>query len=163
MFEDVISEQLQAEKTNDNKYLSFQIGNEEYAIDIKHIKEIVGLQNITDIPDMPAFVKGVINLRGKVIPLIDVRLRFGKSEREYDERTCIIITKIKDLTVGFIVDTVKEVLDIPTEQIDSPPKINKNIESRFIKGLGRIGDDIKIIIDVYKLLFDEELEIISEM
>jgi purine-binding chemotaxis protein CheW len=148
----------QEEDTQEGKFLTFPIGKEEYCIEIRFVTEIIGIQKITDLPDMPAYVKGVINLRGKVIPVIDVRLRFGFEERDYDERTCIVVVNINEVAVGLIVDSVREVLDIPAGQIDPPPSVRKGAESRYIQGLGKVGDDVKIILDVNKLLFEEELE-----
>lgn len=149
------------EDTQEGKFLAFKLSGEEYGLEIRYVTEIIGMQKITDLPDMPLFVKGVINLRGKVIPVIDVRLRFGVEEREYDDRTCIIVSDINSASVGLIVDSVNEVLDIPENQIDPPPKIQQGSESRFIKGLGKVEDEVKIILDVNKFLFDEELEMIS--
>jgi purine-binding chemotaxis protein CheW len=155
---DLQMELEQEEDTQEGKFLTFPIGKEEYGIEIRFVTEIIGIQKITDLPDMPAYVKGVINLRGKVIPVIDVRLRFGFEERDYDERTCIVVVNINEVAVGLIVDSVREVLDIPAGQIDPPPSVRKGAESRYIQGLGKVGDDVKIILDVNKLLFEEELE-----
>jgi len=146
-----------------HKLLTFGVGKEQYAIPIQYVTEIIGIQSITDLPDVPEYVKGVINLRGRVIPLVDVRLRFGFPEREYDSRTCIIVTKINDFTVGLIIDTVKEVIDIPEQQIDPPPKVRKGEESRFIKGLGKIENAVIIILDMEKFLFEEEMMLMEPM
>ena len=150
------------EDTQEGKYLTFSLGNEEYGIEIRNVTEIIGIQNVTDLPDMPAFVKGVINLRGKVIPVFDVRLRFGFEERDYDERTCIIVVTIKEMAVGLIVDAVSEVIDIPAKEIEPSPKVNKGEASRFIQALGKVQNDVKILLDVENLLFDRELEKIKE-
>jgi purine-binding chemotaxis protein CheW len=146
----------------DGKYLTFEIGEVEYGLAIGFVTEIIGLQKITNLPDMPNYVRGVINMRGKVIPLIDVRLRIGIEERAYDERTCIIVTDIKDTAVGLIVDRVKEVMDIPEKQIDPPPKVKKGAESRFIDGLAKVGDKVNIILDMDKFLFDKELKQLNQ-
>lgn len=148
--------------TQEDKYLAYRLSKENYVIEIHYITEIIGIQKITRLPDMPDFIRGVINLRGKVIPVIDVRIRFGLEERQYDERTCIIVVNIKDLTVGLIVDQVQEVITIPSSQVDVPPTINKKSESRYIKGLGKIDDEVKIILDIDQLLFDEELQQLTE-
>ena len=111
---------------------------------------------------MPDFVKGVINVRGQVIPVIDVRLRFGMEERNYDERTCIINTRIHDSTVGLIVDGVSEVMEISDETIEPSPSVNSGAGSRFISGLGKVGEEVKILLDIQTLLFEEELEQITE-
>ena len=107
-----------------DKYITFLLGKEEYAIEIRFVMEIIGLQKITQIPDMPEFIKGVINLRGKVYPIIDMRKRFRLAEIPYNDRTCIIIISIEETTVGLIVDEVSEVLDIPSDQID-PAQIGR--------------------------------------
>lgn len=156
--------QLEANQDNaqDAKYLTFEIGEVEYGLSIKLVTEIIGLQKITTLPDMPNYVRGVVNMRGKVIPLVDVRLRFGYKERDYDERTCIIVTDIKDTAVGLIVDRVKEVLAIPEKQIDPPPKVKKGAESRFVDGLAKVGEKVNILLDIDKILFDNELEMLEQ-
>jgi len=156
------TENQKVEDSQDGKYLTFQVGKEEYGIEIRLVTEIIGMQKITDFPDMPGFVKGVFNLRGKVITVIDVRLRFGFAEREYDERTCIVVTHIEDVAVGLIVDSVAEVLDIAEKNLDPPPRVQKGSESRYIKGLGKVDEQVKIILDINKFLFDEELEILTK-
>ena len=100
------------EDSQEGQFLTFTIAEQEYGIEIRHVTEIIGIQTITGLPDVPEFVKGVINLRGKVIPVIDVRLRFAMPERAYDERTCIVVVNINDASVGLVVDTVSEVLNI---------------------------------------------------
>ncbi len=153
---------IQEEDTQQDKYLTFQLDDTEYAIEIYYVTEIMGMQKITKLPEMPSFVKGVINLRGKVIPVVDVRLRFGFEDRAYDERTCIIVINIRESNVGLIVDSVKEVADIPSEQIEAAPKVKKGQESRFIQGLSKSGQNVKIILHMEKFLYDEELEHIQE-
>ena len=139
------------------KYLLFELGNEEYCIDIARITAIEELPQITAIPDMPDFVKGVINLRGKVIPAIDLRLRFGMDAREYDDRTCIVIVSVNISTIGFIVDNVSEVHEIGKEDIGAPPSFN-NISGKeqYIAGLAKKGEEVKIILDVNKIISNEE-------
>ncbi len=138
-------------------YLTFKLADEEYGIGIMHVTEIVGLQNITEVPDMPEFVKGVVNLRGQVIPVIDVRLRFHMQPKEYDERTCIIVLNIRDVQIGLVVDTVNEVLTIDEKLISPPPKVAAANSAQYIKGLGKINDEVKILLSGEKLLFEEEL------
>ncbi len=142
------------EDTQEDKFLTFVLNKEEYGIEIRHVTEIIGIQNITEVPDMPHYIKGVINLRGKVIPVMDVRLRFGVAEREYDDRTCIIVINIEEQSVGMIVDRVSEVLDIPKSEVEPPPKVKKSESSRFIKGMGKVGERVKILLNEYQLLFD---------
>ena len=149
------------EDTQKDKFLTFHVGNEDYGIDIRYVTEIIGIQKITEVPDMPDFVKGVINLRGQVIPVMDVRTRFNLESRDYDDRTCIMVVNINDVSIGLVVDTVSEVTDIPEENIQPPPGTGKNTKSRYIKGMGKVGEEVKILLDVNKLLFDDEFEQIA--
>lgn len=146
------------EDTLANKYLLFNLGRESYGIGIANVTDIIEMQKITDVPDMPKFVRGVINLRGKVIPVIDLRIRFGLEEREYDDRTCIIIVHIHGASLGFIVDTVSEVHEILPKNIDPPPSFKGGgLKERYISGLGKIGEEVKILLDVDRILKEEEL------
>ena len=150
------------EDTQANKYLFFKIGKESYGIGIWHIIEIIELQRISEVPDMPSYVKGVINLRGKVIPIIDLRLRFGLEERSYDDRNCIVVTEIDKVLIGFIVDTVEEVVEIPENQVEPPPQFKSvRSEDRYISGLGKVGDAVKILLDVEKIIQDQSLRAIT--
>ncbi len=158
MLDDFWGDEEEDDDTQRDKYLTFHLDVEDYGIEIRHIKEIISIQKITDVPDLPDFVKGVINLRGQVIPTIDLRLRFGLPFREYDERTCIIITHMNDTPIGVVVDAVNEVLDIPPEMITPPPSVQKGAAHRFILGLGRVGDEVKIILNAGKLLHEDEIE-----
>jgi len=146
------------EDTQKGKFLTFHLAREDYGIEIRHVTEIIGIQKITEVPDMPDFVRGVINLRGKVIPIMDVRTRFRLPEREYDDRTCIVVVNIEEKSVGLVVDEVNEVADIPEEQIEPPPNIQRGRASRYIQGMGKIEDEVKILLDINRLLYDEELE-----
>lgn len=146
------------EDTQANKYLFFRIGKESYGIGIKHIIEIIELQRISEVPDMPVYVKGVINLRGKVIPIIDLRLRFMMEAREYDDRTCIVVTEIDGVLIGFVVDTVEEVIEIPENQVEPPPRFKSaSGHDRYISGLGKAGEAVKILLDVEKIIDDQSL------
>ncbi len=157
--EDLLAMEEDDENTQENKYLLCKLGTEEYGINIAHVQSIEELQKIVTVPDMPNYVKGVINLRGTVIPVIDLRLKFNMEEREYDDRTCIVITRINDTDIGMIVDTVSEVHDIPANQIDPPPTFRSgSVKERYIAGLGKIGDEVKILLDINQLLKEEEIE-----
>lgn len=146
------------EDTQKDKFLTFSLGNEVYGIEIKFVTEIIGMQSVTEIPDLPEYVKGIINLRGKIIPVIDVRLRFKKVYREYNDRTCIVVVDIKGITLGLIVDAVEEVLIIVGPEIVLPPQFdNGSYHQRFIKGIGKVGRDVKLILDSDRLLSDEEM------
>lgn len=150
------------EDTQKGKFLTFHIDKEDFGIEIRYVTEIIGIQKITEVPDMPDFVKGVINLRGKVIPVMDVRRRFKLPLRDYDDRTCIIVVNMDDTAVGLVVDKVNEVADIPDTQIEPPPRSGRS-SSRYIQGLGKIGEEVKILLDVNSLLYDEEIEHIRSL
>ncbi len=147
------------------KYLLFELGAEEYCIDIARITAIEELPKITSIPDMPDFVKGVINLRGKVIPAVDLRLRFGMEEREYDDRTCIVIVSVKnESSIGFIVDNVSEVHEIGKEDIGPPPSFNNaSGKEQYIAGLAKRGEEVKIILDVPKIISNEDKRLLEKI
>jgi len=142
------------ESAQKDLYLTFHIGNEDFGIDIEHVIEIIGIQKITEVPDMPYHIQGVINLRGKVISVMDVRLRFGMEKREYDDRTCVIVVNVAEDTVGLIVDRVNEVVEISNDQIQPVPQLQQNEE--YIKGLGKLGTEVKILIDVEQLIGKED-------
>lgn len=139
--------------TQKDKYLTFHIGAEDYAISIIHVIEIIGMLKITEVPQTPHYMKGVINLRGKVIPVMDIRLRFGMQPRGYDDRTCVIVVNFKENVVGLVVDTVSEVRDIPVEMIETCSHIAAAAEPNFICGMGKTEDKISMILDINALLF----------
>jgi purine-binding chemotaxis protein CheW len=138
-------------------YLTFFIGNEVFGIEIRHVMEIVGIQARTALPEMPEYIKGLINLRGNIIPLLDVRLRFGKEPREYDDRTCVIVIDISGTRIGLIVDSVSEVITIPDEDITELPKMGLGSGNRYLKKVGKVGDEVKLLIDCEKFLTEDEL------
>lgn len=144
-----------------DKFLTFKIGDEEFGIPIEHVIEIVGIQKITEVPDMPDFVKGVINLRGKVIPVMDIRLRFKMESIAYDDRTCVVVVNVGDVTIGLVVDTVSEVVDIPEENVSPAPRFSAAGSGRYVAGMGKIGEAVKILLDVNKLLHDSEIEALA--
>lgn len=146
------------EDTQKGKYLTFIIGKEVYGIEIKYVTEIIGIQQITEVPELPNYIKGIINLRGKIIPVMDIRLRFKKEPREYNDRTCIVVVEINDISVGLIVDSVAEVVGILENDIVPPPDSSIGFNNRYIKGIGKIGEDVKLLIDCNMLLNDEECE-----
>lgn len=148
-----MDDQDTVEDSQKGKFLTFRIDREDYGLEIRHVTEIIGIQKITEVPDMADYVRGVINLRGKVIPVIDVRARFHLPLRAYDERTCIIVVHVRDLAVGLVVDKVNEVSDIPDHQIEPPPRTSSP-SGRYIQGIGKIGDEVKIILDAGKLLYE---------
>jgi purine-binding chemotaxis protein CheW len=147
-------ESCENEDTQKNKYLIFSFGKESYGISIKYVIEIIGIEDVTKVPDLPDYVKGIINLRGKIISVMDARLRFKKEEREYDDRTCIIIIEIDGISFGLIVDNVKEVVSIDGSNIAPPPTVNKieDAANGFIEGIGKMENDILLFIDCNKIL-----------
>jgi purine-binding chemotaxis protein CheW len=150
------------EDTQKDRFLTFILGNECYGIEIKFVTEIIGIQAITEIPELPEYVRGIINLRGKIIPVIDVRIRFKKETKEYNDRTCVIVVDIKDLSIGLIVDSVAEVLTIPEQDIVDPPQMNKGTNNRYIKNIGKVGTAVKLLLDCEKLLSENELDDLNE-
>ena len=143
----------QEEDTQEGKYLTFILGAEVYGLEIRYVTEIIGIQKITPVPDMPNYVKGVINLRGKVIPVMDVRMRFRMKPRDYDERTCIIVINARETVVGLIVDTVQEVLEIPPENIEASHHFREGYGNQYMQGMGKVGDQVKILLNAEALLF----------
>lgn len=148
------------EDTLKDKYLIFSIGREYYGIDIKYVTEIIGIEPITEVPELPVYIKGIINLRGKIIPVMDVRVKFKKEEKEYDDRTCIIVVEIGNICIGLIIDIVLEVANIEESSISAPPKTstNKDTANRYIKGIGEVENGVRLLIDCQKLLEEEEIE-----
>ena len=157
------AELFDSESSQNNKYLLFNMGDEIFGIALTDVTEIVEMQDITEVPDMPVFIKGVINLRGRVIPLMDLRLRFGIDGREYDDRTCVIVVRINDMVVGVIVDTVAEVYDIPESDIDPTPSFHSSsADTQCVSGLAKVEDRVAILIGVLKLLQGTELTSVAE-
>ena len=151
----------------EGKYLTFVLANEEYGIGISKIKEIIGMMPITAVPRTSEFVKGVINLRGKVLPVVDLRLKFGMEEMEYTERTCIIVVEISgqelDAQTGIVVDAVSEVANIKGEDIEETPTFGSVMHTDFILGMAKMEGSVKILLDIDKVLSQHELELVSEM
>lgn len=152
--EAIEDEEFDEEDSQEGKYLSFRLANEQYGIEIKFVTEIVGQQKITEVPDMPQFVKGVINLRGSVIPVVDVRLRFKMQPRDYDDRTCVIVVESNETSVGLVVDTVNEVIDIPADKVSAPPQVAQEEVKRYINGIGRLENEVIILLSIEKLLYE---------
>ena len=140
------------EDTQAGKYLVFLLGEESYGLEIRHVREIVKMQSITVVPDEPAHIRGIINLRGRVIPLTDVRTLFGIAAREYDNRTCIVVVNYQNAVMGYIVDRVVEVGRIPDDQIEMPNNLRKEGNNRYISGLGKSGDKVRLLLDVERIM-----------
>ena len=140
----------------DSKFLTFKLADEEYGVEILKVREIIGVMEITAVPQMPTYTKGVINLRGKVIPVIDLRLKFGFQEIEYTEQTCIIVVNV-GREIGIIVDTVSEVLDITEDNVEPPPEMTGSVDTAFILGMGKVGNAVKILLDINRVLSAGEM------
>lgn len=149
------------------KYLTFTLGNEDYGIGILKIREIIGVMEITAVPQTPEHIKGVINLRGRVIPIMDLRLKFGLEPEEYNERTCIIVVEVQGksgpVQVGMVVDSVSEVLAIAGEQIESSPSLGISADTENILGMGKVNNEVKILLDVDKVIGEGVLEHFEDM
>jgi purine-binding chemotaxis protein CheW len=141
-----------AEDDASEKYLSFQVGDEVYATNVKFVREIVRMQRLTTVPEVPHYVRGVMNLRGKVIPVMDVRLRFDLPLRVYDDRTCIIVVQVWEYLVGLVVDRVADVLDIHEDQVETPRAAQGSRALHYLTGLAKVGDQVRLLLDVERLL-----------
>lgn len=159
---DVLQHEEYEEDNQVDKFLTFVLENEVYGIDIKHVTEIIGIQQITEVPEVPDYIQGIINLRGKIIPVMDVRLRFKKEFKEYNDRTCIIVIDVKEISVGLIVDSVSEVLMIAPEEIVLPPEISQGA-NKYVMGIGKVGNEVKLLLDCDKLLHEEVSEQLSQI
>ncbi len=161
-----MSQAVRAITDKEGKYLTFTLGGEEYGIGILKIKEIIGMMHVTTMPQTPDFVKGVINLRGKVIPVMDLRLRFGMDAMDYTERTCIIVVEIEGnsgtIQIGIVVDSVSEVLNIKGDDIEDTPAFGTRLNTDYILGMAKMEGGVKILLDIDRVLTSEELVIISQ-
>lgn len=159
----VDTEMIEDEDTQKGKYLTFFIDNVTYAIEIKFVTEIIGIQPITEIPELPSYVKGIINLRGKIVPVMDVRLRFKKNQLQYNDRTCIIVVDVNNISLGLIVDNVSEVLKISDENIVPPPESSKRAENEYIKAIGKVENKVNLILSCEKLMTDNDTQALSKL
>ncbi len=158
-----MDENIVNENEDFEMFLTFLMTTEIYAVSLYHVLEIIDMQRVTNVPDTPHYIKGVINLRGKVVPVLDVRLRFGLEERDYDERTCIIVVSIGEVSTGLIVDAVDEVKHIPEATIDITHSGMRNNGDKYIAGLGKINGEVNIILDIAKLLDISQTKTSSEL
>ncbi len=161
----VIDQAVKAIADKEGKYLTFSLAGEEYGIGIRKVKEIIGMMPITVVPQTPAYVKGVINLRGKVIPVVDLRIKFAIKATDYTERTCIIVVEIvsavRTILMGIVVDSVSEVLNIKGNDIEETPSFGTRLDTEFILGMAKVGGSIKILLDIDKVLSVEEIKIVD--
>jgi purine-binding chemotaxis protein CheW len=161
-----IDQAVKAMADREGKYLTFSLAEEEYGIGILKIKEIIGMMPITTVPRTPEFVKGVINLRGKVIPVMDLRLRFGMKEIDYTERTCIVVVEIEGASgtvmIGVVVDSVSEVLNIKGEDVEETPTFGAKMNTDYILGMAKMGGGVKILLDIDQVLSEDEIAALDE-
>ncbi len=150
----------------EGKYLTFSLAGEEYGIGILKVKEIIGMMPITPVPQTPGFVKGVINLRGKVIPVLDLRLKFGMEEMDYGERTTIIVVEVNEqdgiVQIGIVVDSVSEVVSIKAEDVEDTPAFGANLDTDYILGMAKVEGGVKILLEIDKVLNSYELNLLKE-
>ncbi|MBN1547943.1 MAG: purine-binding chemotaxis protein CheW [Syntrophaceae bacterium] len=150
----------QAAGNREGKYLTFMLAGEEYGIGIRKVREIIGMMAVTHVPQTPHYIKGVINLRGKVIPIVDLRLKFGMAAKEYTERTCIIVVEIKGedktIAMGIIVDSVSEVTNIRGVDIDDTPAFGSSLDTEYILGMAKIAGGVKILLDIDRVFGESE-------
>lgn len=162
-----VTEQPAVAKTDARagKYLTFGLGQEEFAIQVMRVREIMGVQDITAVPQTPGYVKGVINLRGKVIPVIDLRLRFGMPAQEYTQRTCIVVVRIEQedtrLLTGVVVDEVSDVVTIPAGDIEDTPDFGHGVATPYLLGMAKVKGKVKILLDINKVMSDQEVHGLS--
>jgi purine-binding chemotaxis protein CheW len=163
----VMGQAVQRIADREGKYLTFSLDQEEYGIGILKVKEIIGMMRVTPVPQTPEFVKGVINLRGRVIPVIDLRLRFGMGKVDYTERTCIVVVEIDSdngkLHIGVVVDSVSEVLNIKGSDIEDTPAFGTALNTDYILGMAKAGGSVKILLDIDKVLSTEEMGMLEKV
>ena len=149
------------------KYLTFSLAQEDYGIEILKVQEIIGLMNVTNVPRTPEFIRGVINLRGKVIPVVDLRIKFGIEKKEDTEKTCIIVVQVEETSgehviMGIIVDEVCEVLDVKGDEIEPSPSFGASVDTDFIMGMGKAAQKVVMLLDVDRVLSKKEIEAVSQ-
>ena len=151
------------EDVRQGKYMTFQVGTDFFGIELKYVNEIIQMQPVTPIPEVEHFIKGLINLRGKIIPVIDVADRFCKEAFEYNDRTCVIVIEVKGIEVGLIIENIAEVVSINAENILPPPTAGHGSgQNKFVHGIGKIGEEVKLLLDPVKLLSDDALDFIDK-
>jgi len=141
-----------------NRYLTFLIDKETFGIEIRYVMEIIGIQAITEMPEMPEYVKGIINLRGKIIPVMDIRIRFKKAPKDYDDRTCVIVIDYDGLAMGFIVDSVSEVMTIPESEVTDRPSMSAGENRGYVSKIGKANGNVILLLDCGKLLNTQEFD-----
>ena len=157
----VIHDERDAQKI---MYMTFKAGNEYFGMKIQYVNEIIPYQAITAVPETEDYIKGLINLRGKIIPVIDISLRFKQEPFEYDDRTCIMVISVQSTVVGLIIEKIAEVVEIQEQNILPPPSIGKSdkAQNKYVYGIGKVGDSVKLLLDPEKLLNDEDMSVLEQ-
>ena len=157
----VTHDERDAQKT---MYMTFKSGNEYFGMKIQYVNEIIPYQAITAVPETEDYIKGLINLRGKIIPVIDISLRFKQEPFEYDDRTCIMVISVQSTVVGLIIEKIAEVVEIQEENILPPPSIGRSekVQNKYVYGIGKVGDSVKLLLDPEKLLNDEDMSVLEQ-
>lgn len=159
----VPTDEEELEDIRQGKYMTFQVGADVFGIELKYVNEIIQMQPVTPIPEVEHFIKGLINLRGKIIPVIDVADRFGKESFEYNDRTCVIVIEVKNIEVGLIIENIAEVVSIEEKDILPPPVSGHGlVQNKFVRGIGKVGEKVKLLLDPVKLLSDDALDFIDK-
>lgn len=153
-----VPDEFSEQETQKGMYMTFKSGNEYYGLKIQYVNEIIGFQDITPVPETESYIMGLINLRGRIIPVIDVQKRFGQEPFEYNDRTCIIVVDVKSTTVGLIVEKIAEAVEIKEENILPPPTISRvdRIQNKYVYGIAKVGDSVKLLLDPERLLGEDE-------
>lgn len=155
---DSLSVQYSGSDTQKGKYMTFKSGQEYFGLEIQYVQQIIQYQTVTMIPETEDYIKGLINLRGRIIPVVDVRLRFRQGQCEYNDKTCILVINVKSTTVGLIVEQIAEVVEIKENNILPPPTIGRGDKghNKYVYGIGKVGNTVKLLLDPEKLLYDED-------
>jgi purine-binding chemotaxis protein CheW len=156
-------ESFEQEDTQLGRFLTFTLGEEDFGIEIRFVTEIIGMQSISSLPEVPDYIRGIVNLRGKIIPVIDMRLKFQKEAARYTDRTCIIVIDTGMFSVGLIVDHVTEVMTIEDDQIVPPPDMRTGIQNRYLKGIGKADGHVKLLLDCEMLFAENEVKNITSI
>ena len=158
-----VADRLEKQTSTLNKFLTFLLGDEEYGLEILRVREIIGIMAITAVPRMPDYVRGVINLRGRVIPVVDLRVKFSLERIEDTKETCIIVVDLGEILMGIVVDRVSEVLDIAESNIEEAPAFGVNVDTEFILGMGKVQERVVILLDIRKVLSVGEISMLAEL
>lgn len=159
MSNEIDEEVLEQDDSRQNMFMTFKCGKESFGVEIKYVEEIIQYQSITPVPEVEDYIKGLINLRGKIVPVIDVRMRFGQEPLEYTDRTCIIVINVKNIIVGLIIESIAKVVTIDKDNIMPPPTLSHGPEqNKYVYGIGKIGDEVKLLLDPEKLISEVDVE-----